>query len=89
MKNDVWIFSLPVQIRTWVQICTGYAGNCGLLPQPMNVIYGKVRLQMVLQTFGILIFIMIPSSSDDIIVGAVAVGLIDWLLCVVTCAFAR
>jgi hypothetical protein len=43
----------------------------------MNVIYGKVRLQMVLQTFGILIFIMIPSSSDDIIVGAVAVGLID------------
>ncbi len=40
----------------------------------MNVIYGKVHLQMVLQTLGILIFIMIPSSGDDIIVSAVVVG---------------
>jgi hypothetical protein len=32
---------------------------------------------MVLQTFGILMFIMIPSSGNDIIVGAAAVGLID------------
>jgi hypothetical protein len=40
----------------------------------MNVMYGKVRLQMVLQTLGILIFIMIPSSGDDIIVSAAAVG---------------
>jgi hypothetical protein len=48
----------------------------GLLPQPMNVIYGKVCLQMVLLTLGKLIFIMIPSSGNDIIVGAAAVGLI-------------
>ena len=43
----------------------------------MNVMYGKVRLQMVLQTLGILIFIMIPSSDNDIIISAVVVGLID------------
>jgi hypothetical protein len=49
-----------------------YECNCGSLPQPMNVIHGKVRLQMVLQ--GILIFIMIPSSGDDIIASAVVVG---------------
>ena len=40
----------------------------------MNVIYGKVRLQMVLWTLGILIFIMIPSYGDDIIVSAAVVG---------------
>ncbi len=57
-----------------VQILTGYAGNCGSLPQPINVIHGKVCLQMVLQTLGILIFIIIPSSGDDIIVSAAAVG---------------
>jgi hypothetical protein len=57
-----------------VQICTGYTGNCGLLPQPINLIHGKVRLQMVLLTLGILIFIMIPSSGDDVIVSAAVVG---------------
>jgi hypothetical protein len=36
--------------------------------------HGKDCLQMVLQTLGILIFIMIPSSGDDIIVRAVVVG---------------
>ena len=56
-----------------VQIRIGYAGNCGLLPQPINLIHGKVCLQMVLQTLGILIFIMISSSGDDIIVSAAAV----------------
>ncbi len=55
----------------------------------MNVIHGKVRLQMVLWSLGILIFIMIPSSGDDIIIGAAAVGLIDSLLGDVMCAFAR
>jgi hypothetical protein len=60
-----------------VRIRTSYAGDCGLLPQPINVIHGKVRLQMVLWTLGILIFIMIPSSSDDFIIGAAAVGLIN------------
>jgi hypothetical protein len=55
----------------------------------MNVIHGKVRLQMVLRTLGILIFVMIPSSGNDIVVGAAAVGLINLLLCVVMCAFAR
>jgi hypothetical protein len=44
------------------------------LPQPINVIHGKVRLQMVLWTLGILIFIMIPSYGDDIIVSAAVVG---------------
>jgi hypothetical protein len=57
-----------------VRIRVGYAGDCGLLPQPINVIHGKVCLQMFLWTLGILIFIMIPSSGDDIIVSAVAVG---------------
>jgi hypothetical protein len=57
-----------------VQICTGYARNCSSLPQPINVIHGKDRLQMVLRTLGILIFIMIPSSGDDIIIRAAAVG---------------
>ncbi len=37
-------------------------------------IHGKVRLQMVLGTLGILIFIMIPSFGDDIILSAAAVG---------------
>jgi hypothetical protein len=60
-----------------VQIHTGYAGDCGSLPQPMNMIYGKVPLQMILRTLCILIFIMISCSGDDIIVGAAAVGLID------------
>jgi hypothetical protein len=72
-----------------VRIRTGYAGDCSLLPQPINVIHGKVRLQMVLRTLGILIFIMIPSSGDDIIVSAAAVGLINQLLCVVMSVFAR
>jgi hypothetical protein len=57
-----------------VQIRTSYAGNCGSLPQPINMIHGKVLLQMVLRTLGILIFIMIPSFGDDIIVSAAAVG---------------
>jgi hypothetical protein len=66
-----------------VRICTGYAGDCGSLPQPINMIHGKVRLQMVLWTLGILIFIMIPSSVDDIIVSAVAIG--PYQLIVVCC----
>jgi hypothetical protein len=53
---------------------TSYARDCSLLPQPINVIHGKDRLQMVLRTLGILILIMIPSSGDDIIVRAAAVG---------------
>jgi hypothetical protein len=57
-----------------VQIRTSYAVDCGSLSQPINVIHGKVCLQMVLRTLGKLIFIMIPSSGDDIIVSAVAVG---------------
>ncbi len=51
-----------------------FAGDSSLLPQPINVIHGKVCLQMVLRTLGILIFIMIPSSGNDIIVSTVAVG---------------
>ncbi len=51
-----------------------FAGNSSLLPQPINVVHGKVRLQMVLRTLEILIFIMIPSSGNDIIVSTVAVG---------------
>ncbi len=57
-----------------VRICTGYASDCGSLPQPINVIHGKVRLQMVLRILGILIFIMIPSSGNYIILSAAAVG---------------
>ena len=57
-----------------VQIRTGYASDCGLRPQPINMIHGQVCLQMVLRTLGILIFIMIPSSGDDIIVSAAVVG---------------
>ncbi len=64
-----------------VQIRTGYAGNYGLLPQPINVKHGKVCLQMVLRTFGILIFIIIPSSGDDIIVSAAG----GWALLIDCC----
>jgi hypothetical protein len=45
--------------------------------------YGNIRLQMVLRTFGILIFIMIPSSGDDIIIRALPVG--PYQLIVVCC----
>jgi hypothetical protein len=58
----------------WVQICTGYAGNCGLLPKPINVINGMVCLQMVLRNLGILIFIMITNYGNDIIIRAPPVG---------------
>jgi hypothetical protein len=49
----------------------------------MNVIYDKVRLQTVLRTLGILIFIVILSSSDDIIIHAPPVG--PYQLIVVCC----
>jgi hypothetical protein len=73
----VWYLGYSASRYTFVlgvQICTGYAGDCGLLPQPNDMIHGKVRLQMVLRTLGILNFIMIPSSGDDIIISAVVVG---------------
>ncbi len=57
-----------------MRICTGYAGNCGSLPQPINMIHGKVRLQMVLESLGMLIFVMIPSCGNDIFVSAPVVG---------------
>ncbi len=66
-----------------VQIRTGYASDSGLLPQPSNMIHGKVHLQMVLQTLGILIFIMIPSCGDDIVISAAAVW--PYQLIVVCC----
>jgi hypothetical protein len=47
------------------------------------VIWGKVRLQIVLRTSGILIFIMIPSDGEDIIICAPPVG--PYRLIVVCC----
>jgi hypothetical protein len=61
-------FVLEVQIRT------GYAGNCGWQNTTTNVIWGKVRLQIILRTSGILIFIMIPSAGNNIIICALPVG---------------
>ncbi len=86
MTNQLCVFGYSVsqyESILWVQIRTSYASDCGSLPQPMIVIYGKVCLQMVLQTLGILIFIMIPSSGDDSIIRATPVG--PYWLIVVCC----
>jgi hypothetical protein len=67
-STTLYKFVLEVQIRT----C--YTGNCGRQNTTINVIWGKVRLQIILRTSGILIFIMIPSAGDDIIIRALPVG---------------